>query len=269
MSLLNRLNFNFDKSKFGTDIDISDKAKNFLNTSPVKVSSWIESDLANGSISRSDYFRNPVSSFITNITSNVNSIISVCSNDPANNFTLAPQEASDLANTGNNLIEQLNLFLDHTNRISGVSPATVDEETGELYPDYGISISVGTFALMMLANTDGITDSSPILGTMTSLYISDELNSNNWSIGNSTFFLTTTLKSSITSQQIIEISQKLDTVNNMIVLRRTSDENYFKSAGELTTDFQFLSGLENSGSTERNLIKNLIGTEKLKNSLNL
>lgn len=267
-TIINRLNSNFDPLKFGTDLNLSDKAKNYLNTSPIKVSTLVKNDLANGSISRTDYFTNPVSVYISSITSNVNSIISVCSNDPANTFALAPSEAQNLSNTSNTLVSELQEFLKHTNRISGVSPFSANTEEEALKPYYNSCMAVGGVVLSITANTDNVKDASPILNNFTSLYIDDELTSNSWTIGNSTVFLTGADTNTVTPIQLDEIRDKINTVYSLVNTRRISDESYFYESQQLIQDFQFLNAIQNSGSTERNLINNRIGTQKTKNIIN-
>jgi len=114
-NVLNRLTTTFNSTKFGDDINLSDRAKAFLNTGPIKISSWAASDLANGAVTRSDYFQNPVASYVSSISSNLNLIITLCTSDPANNYPSSTAAVQNLANSSNNLVTQLNLFLQHTN----------------------------------------------------------------------------------------------------------------------------------------------------------
>lgn len=265
-NVLDRLTSTFDSSKFGDDINLSTKAQDFLNTSPIKVSAWAANDLSNGAVTRSDYFQNPVSSVITSITSNVNSIIALCTNDPANNYPSSTSTVKNLANSSNNLITQLNLFLGHTNRISGVSEQTVDTETNTLKPEYQSCIGVGGMLLTLTATTDNVRTAEPMLKFFTSLYIEDELTANSWSIGNSKVSLQT-VPSALTSSQVETFNVIINTANTLIYQRRVEDENYFYDSQQILEDFQFLNSLENSGSTERNLINSKIGTTKLKNSI--
>jgi len=257
-----RLSSSFDKSKFGDDIKLSDKALNYLNAEPIKIDDWIKSDLANGNISRSDYFINPVANYVNGISLNVNTIIQICTNDPSTNFPLATNEIKNLANSSNNLIVQLQQFLNHTNRISGVSDGGSDTSSEGLKPTYSSCISVGGILTTVIGPADNIKDSSLILNNFTSLYISEELNSNNHSIGNSTVFLSGA-DSSTEPSAVNLIRNKIEMANTLLYVRRTEDENYFLQSQILLKDYQLLYSLQNSGSTERNLIKN-IGTSKLK-----
>jgi len=267
-NVLDRLTSTFDSTKFGDDINLSDRAIQFLNTNPIKVSSWAANDLSNGAVTRTDYFQNPVASIITSISSNVNSIIALCTNDPANNYPSATASVKNLANSSNNLITQLSLFLGHTNRISGVSEPIVDTATNTLKPDYRSCVGSGGILLTLLASTDNVRTAQPMLNHFTSLYIQDELTANSWSIGNSKVSLQT-VPSSLTSSQVNAMNVIINTANTLIYQRRIEDENYFYDGQQIINDYQLLNSLENSGSTERNLISNKIGTTKLKNSLGI
>jgi hypothetical protein len=59
----------------------------------------------------------------------------------------------------------------------------------------------------------------------------------------------------------------INTANTLIYQRRTEDENYFYTSQQIINEYQLLNSLQNSGSTERNLINSKIGTTKLKNSI--
>ena len=265
-NVLDRLTSTFDTTKFGTDINLSEKAIAFLNSNPIKVSAWAANDLSNGAVTRTEYFQNPVASIITSISSNVNSIISFCTSDPANNYPSATASVRNLANSSNSLITQLNLFLDHTNRISGVSEDIVDTTTGGLKPNYQSCIGSGGILLTLTATTDNVRTAEPMLKHFTSLYIEDDLSANNWNIGNTKNSLQT-VPSSLISSEVNAMNVIINTANTLLYTRRIEDENYFYGSQQIINDYQILNSLENSGSTERNLISSKIGTTKLKTSL--
>jgi hypothetical protein len=265
-NVMSRLTSTFDTSKFGDDLNLSERALSYLNSKPLQIPDALKSDLANGSISRSDYFVNPVLDYVSSISANINSIINICTFDPDNQFPLATQDVKDLANTANNYLTQLNLFVDHTNRLSGVSDVSTNED-GQIKPNYSMCIGTGGLLLSIVAETDGVTDSSPILNQFTSLYITDELSNTVSDIVNSK----TTLQDSgtaTTPSQVEEIIQIIQDANTLIYTRRTSDENYFYSSQQILGEYQLLNSVQNSGSTERNLINSKIGTTKLKNIVN-
>ena len=190
----------------------------------------------------------------------------MCNYDVANSYPLSTQNVKNLANSSNNLLSQLSLFLDHTNRISGVSEEIFDTNNGALKPNYQSCIGTGGILLTITANTDNVRTAAPILNNFTSLYISNELSANSWNIGNCKNSLQT-IPSSLTSSEVESMNVIINTANSLIYQRRTSDENYFYGSEQIIRDYQFLNSLQNAGSTEKKLIKSKIGTTKLKNSI--
>ena len=65
-SIYNRLGYNFDTTKFGDDVNLSNGASNFLNNSSVNLSQWQVDDIASGTTS--GYYQNPYSSLLNRIT---------------------------------------------------------------------------------------------------------------------------------------------------------------------------------------------------------
>lgn len=267
-NVFDRLNLDFDLEKFGDSLNLSTKASAYLDTNPVALDSTTASALANGSISRTDYFTNPVSGVMTNITSNVNSILAICLADPVNQFPTTYETVGLLANTANNLLLEITEFTDHTNRISGVSDRGTDAETSGIKPTYSDCISTGSYLTMLIASSDGRRDAAPVLGNFTSLFIEDELTSNNNTIGSDYSTMLSSFgggpSSSLSNTQLSLIRTHLETANTLLHTRRTSDENFYYNSQNIVLEYQFLNSLTTSGSTERNLINNKIGTNKLK-----
>jgi len=73
-SIYERLNFSFDTSKFGDSINLSDSTKSYLKAAPVKLETWQKDDLANGSIVKTDYFKNPMINVTARLSNNVNTM---------------------------------------------------------------------------------------------------------------------------------------------------------------------------------------------------
>ncbi len=82
-TISSRLTFSFDTTKFGGAYYLSQEAKNSMNVYPSDVVQWQTQEIANGTISPSNYFKNPVQGVCSSITSNTNSIITFCTNDVA------------------------------------------------------------------------------------------------------------------------------------------------------------------------------------------
>jgi hypothetical protein len=285
-NVFNRLSFSFDTNKFGDAIYLSQTTKNFLNTNPVSLETWQKNDLANGSILATNYYKNPLSNdcvtFKTRTQNLYNTMISI------GLFTVpAAQTIIESARTtANNLILEIDIFKSHTDNVSGVTTAeaTVPEDGSAVieYPDYDTAVQLGQDLLMLLKDTDGIEDSTPLLGSMTSLFIKDDLQANSVIILNANTTLSNTLstitvpgpegditviRSNISANSAQAISNQVNTAYGLINTRREHDWNFFRQGLLLMIDSNKIDKLENVGNTQVYLINNLIGTDSYKQKL--
>ena len=163
MGVFNNFNYNFDNSRFGSLININSDQSNTLNiiSNTTNFSPWQISDLANGSIVRTNYFQNQTFGFCTSMANNLILInaaaVYVANVNSANTGTgpLNPDlanAANVLALVANNCLLEVSNFGSHTNNISGVS-ANVGTYTT---PTYDMIISTGTQLTMLLNKTDKI-----------------------------------------------------------------------------------------------------------------
>lgn len=272
-TIFGRLNLTFDTSKFGSGFYISQNAANSLNTFPSDVKSWQKNEIANGNISISNYFQNPVATISNSVSANTTLIKNFCLNDTQNTFPSNFAEARNLANTANNLLIQILDFKSHTDNMSrlGVSTSNTESvvDTANI-PNYDIAMSQGQELVRVLYQTESIQNTSPILGCFTSLFINTELTSNNTIVGNDYIILTNSFNgstSNISNSAMITIRNHLETVNSLMYTRRTFDWDFFKKQKQILDDYYFVSRLNSIGNTENFLIKNYIGTDFLKNNL--
>jgi hypothetical protein len=278
-NVFNRLSFSFDTGKFGDAIFLSDNTKNFLNTQPVSLETWQKNDLANGTIVVTNYYKNPVLNVCNDLKANAQNLLSLL-------FTIDEYDTAGgipLSSSTNALLNEIELFKEHTSNVAGVTKAeaTVPEDGSPVieYPDYDSSVQLGQDLLMLLNNTDGIQDSSPVLGNMTSLFIGDEIASNTITIGSDYSTLNVTLRpgldangnviilSNITSSAANLILTHLQTASGMLNTRRLHDWNFFRQGQILLEDYSRIDKLENVGNTQTYLINNLIGTDEYKQKI--
>jgi hypothetical protein len=271
--LYGRLDFSFDTSKFGDAINLSDGTKEFLNTQPIVLKDWQISDLANSNVTSStNYYKNPVLNVSNSLKANVynlyNTFISIEFYDNAN---ATAQSANIIATTANLLIEIEN-FKSHTNNVSGVSAATdniiEDTEIVIEYPDYDKIISLGRDLVMLLNATDNRQDATPVLGSMTSLFVAEDISNNNVlivpnviSVNNTLRLVASNVWSNITLSMANSIYANVLAANNLIASRREHDWNFYREGLNLMKDYSTITKLEDVGQTQEYLIKNLIGTE--------
>jgi hypothetical protein len=184
-----------------------------------------------------------------------------------------------LQSSANTLLSEIPLFNQHTSNIAGVTKAeaTVPENGSPVveYPDYDTAVQVGQNLLMLLNNTDGIQDSTPLLGSMTSLFMESDITANtviitgDYTTLNSSIYLdgTGNLASNISTTQANSIILHLQTASGMLSTRRLHDWNFYQQGLILLEDSNKIDNLENVGNTQLYLINNLIGTDSYKQKL--
>jgi hypothetical protein len=285
-SLFDRLQFNFDQTKFGSNLNLPEESLNTLESmaTDVELSDWQLNDLANNNVVTTNYFVNPIANVCNNISANVSNLISTIYTIPFPN-----QDVVNLLTSSLNCIIQLDRFKSHTDNISGIS-----ETTGsQTIPTYLTAIDTGQVLLTILNKTDGIANSLPAMGSFTSLFILDELLSNNITIGaNCNYFIgsangfisSTSLTADLTSitsdtititsdsgglsiSEINTIKNEIDNFNTFLYDRWTHDWTFYENSNKLIDDYTKITNLSNIGTTQKYLIDNYIGTEKIKTDI--
>jgi hypothetical protein len=283
-SVYERLNFSFDTGKFGDSINLSDSAKNYLNSSPDQLQAWQKSDLANGSIVATDYFKNPMIDVTARLSGNVNIMSQIV--QTINIFENGSNTAMGTSLT--NLIIEIGNYLSHTSNISGVTEAkanvTENSTTVTYFPDYRKAVSAGEQILMLTNTTDNVANSVPLLGNFTSLFITDDINASANNIINDLVTVrnsirvetitegdpptTTTVNvSNLSANVFTTISANVTAANTLLSTRRLHDWNFYRNSLNILDDYNKVNSLGRVGNTQKYLINNLIGTDKYKNSL--
>jgi hypothetical protein len=268
-SVFARLNYSFDNAKFGDSIYLTDETKKFLELSPPAVTEWQQNDIADGVVSRSRYYVNPTADVCSTLLANANIIFESANNDPANTFTQtgAGNAAMELANTTTLFITEIIAFKSHTDNISGLTIATSNSTT---IPQLDSAVSTGQQLLILTNTTDGISNSTPMLGSLTSLFIGDDLANNNLIIHTDRLAMDAANVggiSSLTANQINLIITHVQTANTLISTRRYHDWNFYEKAYEILNDYYFVNQFTNIGNTSTYLVNNLIGTDLIKTNI--
>jgi hypothetical protein len=280
-SVYERLNFSFDTGKFGDSINLSDNTKNYLNTAPVKLETWQKDDLANGSIVRTDYFKNPMINVTARLSDNVNTMNQIVQSiDTFDNGSGTAMKANLT-----NLIIEIRNYLSHTANISGVTEARANvSETSNVvihFPDYNKAVSAGEQILMLTHTTDNVANTVPLLGNFTSLFISDEITANANNIINDLVTVRNSVRTEVvggetpTSSNVSNLSANLITTitanvvaaNTLLSTRRLHDWNFYRNSLNILEDYNKINQLGRVGNTQKYLINNLVGTDKYKNNL--
>jgi hypothetical protein len=278
-TVFGRIGFNFDSTKFGDVINLSPDAKNSLtNYSKIDApDQWMITDMADGPIDSTSYYRNPVlnvsndiiSSMATlAITANTQSgpyFISFANSDIANNLT---KTAASLR------IAEMNRFISHTANVSGTA-ANVFQDPN--IPTQDSIMALGNQMIVLLNQTNGIQNTVGALGAMTSLFIEPDLKANNDVISlfnqeiidNTIFvpgFPTGANTCQLSNTRLQQMVNSLDSVYNFVLTRRTEDWSFFTKSFQVATENAFLHRFSKGAmsNTQTLLINDYIGSDKLK-----
>jgi hypothetical protein len=274
MGVYSNLGLNFDTSKFGDALQLSADSQSSLTdiSNNTQFSDWQISGLAKG-VNRTDYYVNPTTSVVNSIVTNVQALQTVCNgviftSDTGNAIVLA------CANT----LSEAGPFLSHTNNVSGISANTASQYS----PTLDIAQGLGSQVTMILNKTEGVANAVGALGMLTSLYIVDDLTSNNnivytsIALVNNSITTTvtivdyetvTTLTSNLTSAQCNTIYTAVQTIATEMNTRRTGDWTFYQNSLKLVRDYTFLQRFSNPSNTTTSIINNTIGTSYLKQNI--
>lgn len=265
-TVFGRLNYNFDATKFGDAIVIGETALQTLNSTPVHITQWQEDDMANDVVSRSRYFKNPTANVYTSLYANASILIT-----SANTMNLFNIESAAIS-----FRAELVRFKSHTDNVSGISSVSTSSPG---VPMYDTIMSVGEQTLRLTNKTDDISNTSPILGCMTSLFIQTDLDANNNIIYVDRLALEASqtnvmfglgnygIRSSLSSAALTQIVTDITTANNLISVSRKHDWYFFQNERKILADFGFLSQFNQMGNTKTYLMNNYIGTSYLTQQL--
>jgi hypothetical protein len=267
MSIFGRLGYDSANTS-NVVTPLSNNAISTLSRMPPLLNDWQTEDSSNSDVG--DYFVNPVANVTQDIWNTANTIITI---------TGLQEALPDIYSTVNDLRSSCNNFIRHTNRISGVS-SMLDEP---LQPHYNTAIGISKIVMFIVFRSDGIQNNAPLMGNFTSLTINDTLTTMNTSISTysaniansislSTFGTPpdeyTSYTSNLTPTQISTVTAGLNSIINVMDTRRTSDVNFYNNSRAIVNDYSTLNQFSNPGQSEKYLINNFIGTDKLKSRIN-
>lgn len=264
-SIFQRLGYNFDTDRFGDAQYLSPGAEAYLKAAPIELASWQQSDIANGNIQTTNYYKNPLGPDCTLLIANTSNIASFAANTP---FDFAANANLTLFTTATNLETELNYFLSHTNNVSGVTLMTSNTDT---IPSLESASSIGNYLLRIVNVSDNIQNTTPLLGSITSIFVGEEISSNVAVVNTALQLLNSSVALNgncyLSQTQVLSISNTLNVLNTFVSYRRVSDWNFFANATSIVMDTVKLSSFNNMGNTQTYLVNNLIGTDELKKNL--
>jgi hypothetical protein len=270
------LGFNF-KDPNGTVQTFSENTQANLEQFPPIINEWQAKDLSDNNVG--GYFQNPVYEYANTIKLKSDAIyqaINVAtSSTGVDPDTGAPNPArytgpslTDLMAAANAVTISANTMIFHTNKISGVTSIEGKDDV-DVNPYYQTATSYGKQAIYITNQTDGIVDNSPILGSMTSLLVVPQFQDY---ASNVTSFLTVVntiiAANSDPTGAITGIVSKLNEVKSFMDERWGHDVAFFGNVKNMVNKFTQLSSFSNAGETEKYLLNNVLGTEKIKSRIN-
>ena len=262
-SLFDRLQFNFDQTKFGAGTTLSEESVNTISdaATDIELSDWQLNDLANNNVITTKYFINPVANVCDNFGANLSNLITSIST-----LSVIDSDSLALLNSSFNCMIQIDRFKSHTDNVSGVAETTASNTI----PCYSTAIDTGQMLLTILNKTDGMANSLPAMGSFTSIFIEPELNANNVSLGSNCQIYINSVSSNTTnlsSSAITSIKNVVDNLNGFLYTRWSHDWAFYGNSVSLLNDYFKIDNLNNIGSTQSYLIDNYIGTETIKTDI--
>ena len=277
-TLFSRLNYTFTDPN-SVISPLSNNVKRTLDGMPKMLEPWQAEDLATSNTG--GYFVNPCANITTNIWTTSNTLVSVANNvQGSGNLTgLWTQIHTTLSYISNSSTSntQAGDFLEHTNRISGITSIDVSADQGVAnLPHYETATQTGKALVSLIYQTDGVSNNAPIMGNFTSLFVANDLiviyntmatyanivnNSITTTIDPLTFLPINT--SNLTYNVVNSIATTANSANSIFYERRVHDEQFFKNSSDLLIDYKKVRGIGNSGQAESYLIENFIGSNKL------
>ena len=257
-------------------IALSNSVISHLNVVPPLMQTWQAQDIANNSTS--GYYQNPVSNDTIKIANTGGGIIFYSANVTSNNAnTYTDNLWRGLSTTTLQIVA--NNFLDHTNRLSGVSDYNTDMKNGlSTYdkPYLQTAMAAGKAASYIVFQTDNIQNTAPMLGSFTSILVGPQINAasnlivnyprmiaNSISIGVDPISGNVISVSNLSYTQVLQINNDVANTINLLSGRQTNDENFYINLQALNKKFSTVTQFNNMGETQDYLIKNFIGTPSL------
>jgi len=264
-SIYGRLGFNSsDPTTANTVTTYSSGVQTQMKLMPPLLNSWQTADVANNNVG--GYFVNPVGTVTQNIMNIANTVFatgnscdgSSISSPISDIITAITSTANTIGfSTGPN-------YLYITNRQSNV----VDIGTDTTTPHYKTATGIGKLMSYLVSASDGIQNTSPIMGSFTSITLGNTLNSLYSTLGTySTIFINSidpdTNLSNITLVNAQTLSTTMNSITSLFYTYPAQDTAFFTNSQSVLNDFTTVRQFSNLGQTETYLLNNYIGTPKI------
>ena len=268
--IFDSLGLNFNTSKFGDALDPLGNIQDNNRVMPAPIRKWQYDAIVNNEVSETLYLKNPVGNAINSISSTIYPFYTTVNNYNNLSTTIL---LSEIRSASWNLSNTCNTFLRHTQRLSGL-----EVTTNLAKPDLSTAQGYGRQAIDILSKFEDVGNNSPILGSMTSIFVEDDLITYYSQIKDFVIEVTNSIvytagmptgsyTSSLGALRIQEIASYIESANTFMNTREQHDINFYGNVRKLSNNY--ISMLKYSGFTDlgAHLVENYIGTDKLKEKL--
>ena len=274
-TLFQKLGYNYT-DPHGDITNYSANTIEHIEALPSLIDSWQTQDISDSSVS--GYFQNPLSTVSTTISVTANAIYYTI--NAISSYTVSNVSAvmANVKNVTSSLYTAVNNFKDHTDRVSGVSNFNDYVTSGSPFPSTKpFRDTIKGFSLLLvyiIYQTDGISNTSIINGSQTSLFTGPEMNvySNTIQSYSNTIIASIDVlpngNSSLTLSQANTLYSGISDMITFIDTRRTHDEAFYVNMKTMVSDYQKTRQFSNMGSAETEMLNKYTGTSKLLTRIN-
>jgi hypothetical protein len=293
MSVYSRLQFNFDFPE-NNELVLSEAAVKSLDAFPSLLEDWQAKDLGDNNVG--GYFENKLSGTVSTIASTSGAIFSILAANPSTNtnavigttteitnlFTTARSLLANIANTDIASNSECALFLDHTDRISGVielggTPEDITERDTTDLPHFKTAIGVGRILTYITHQTDNISNTSVQTGSFTSLFVKNTITEIAITLAPYPTLITNSLTitgsgtemdpfvrtSNLTLAQVQTLTNAAQSAFTTFKTRREHDVNFYQNSMEVLDEYSEVTYFSKTGETQGKLITEVVGSDKL------
>jgi hypothetical protein len=275
-SIYGRLGFNSnDPTTNNTVSQYSSSVQTQMKLMPPLLNSWQTADVANNNVG--GYFTNPVGTVTQNITDLANTIFVTGSPPICNGSSLPGATGTYVSAIINDIASKAGTigystgpnYLYITNRQSNV----VDIGTDTTTPHYKTATGIGKLMSYLVSASDGIQNTSPIMGSFTSITLGNTLNSLYSTLNTySAIFISSidsgSNTSNISAANANALSNTVNSIASLFYTYPAQDTAFFTNSQSVLNDFTSIRQFSNLGQTETYLLNNYIGTPKIKSRIN-
>lgn len=251
---------------------LSPSVQTQMKMMPQLLQPWQETDLISNETEQ--YYLNPVSNTINVIWSTSNTITNLSFSNVITgtiNVTFSNPGVSSIMDPALMVVRDVtqnvaSRFMVHTDRMSNVIPIDFDITS----PHYETAIGFGKLIMYIVNQTDNIQNNSPMIGSFSSLFVTDTLSDySNTFVSISNVYLGS-LVSGVSSLGLTDanaFSNAANQVSNTMTTYRQKDFDFFANSQMIVDRYNKVSEFNRIGQTELFLINDYIGTPNLKNNL--